>query len=376
MSVATPSRGGPAGDSDAAIIDLKGLLPEELVEFVGRLGQQPYRARQLQAWIYARGVADPDAMTDLSKSFREELKEVARVSQLDEAARQEARSGQAVKFLFSLPDGERIESVLITDGERRTACLSSQVGCPLGCRFCATARMGFVRNLSTAQIIDQLLQVNRFAGERGERVTNVVMMGMGEPLLNYDEVMRAIRIMRLELGPGIGGRKITVSTAGFVPGIRRLAREELNVGLAISLNATGDEQRERLMPINRKYPIAELMDAAREFFEVGGRRVTFEYVLMAGVTDADDDALRLAELTRAVPCKINLIPYNELGPESDFRRPDAERVDRFRQLLETRSPMPVTVRDSRGREIDAACGQLYQRHEGRVPRWVAGEQES
>ena len=375
MSIATPSRDEPTVAGDAAIIDLKGLLPEELVEFVGRLGQQPYRARQLQAWIYARGVADPDAMTDLSKSFREELKRVARISQLSEADRQEARNGEAVKFLFSLPDGERIESVLIIDRERRTVCLSSQVGCALGCRFCATARMGFVRHLSAAQIIDQLLQVNRFAAGRGERITNVVMMGMGEPLLNYDEVMRAIRIMRLELGPGIGGRKITVSTAGHVPGIRRLAREELNVGLAISLNATRDEQRTRLMPINRKYPIAELMDAAREFFEVGGRCVTFEYVLMAGVTDADDDALQLAELTRAVPCKINLIPYNELGPESTFRRPGPERVDRFRQLVEAHAPMPVTLRDSRGREIDAACGQLYQRHAGLAPRWVDGEQE-
>jgi 23S rRNA (adenine2503-C2)-methyltransferase len=222
--------------------------------------------------------------------------------------------------------------------------------------------MGFVRNLSAAQIVDQLLRIGRFTEKAEERVTNVVMMGMGEPLLNYEEVVRAIRLMRLELGPGIGGRKITISTAGHVPGIRRLAREELNVGLAISLNATTDALRERLMPINRKYRIAELLDAARDFFETGGRRVTFEYVLMEGVTDAEEDALRLAELTRNVPCKINLIPYNELGSDSSYRRPSPERQARFRERVEAHSPMPVTVRESRGRDIDAACGQLYQRH--------------
>jgi len=343
--------------------DLKGLLPEELVEFIEGMGQKPFRARQLQAWIYLRGVDDWEQMTDLSKPFREELRQVAQISQLQEVTRQESEAGEAVKFLFALPTGERIESVLIADGQRRTACLSSQVGCPLDCQFCATGKMGFIRNLSGAQIIDQLLQVGRFMRERGERVTNVVMMGMGEPLLNYDAVVRAIRLMRLELGPGIGGRKITVSTAGYVPGIRKLTREQLNVKLAISLNGTTDDQRAQIMPINRKYPIAELLDAAREFHAFGGRRVTFEYVLMAGITDAEEDALRLAELTRDVPCKLNLIPYNELGLDSRYRRPPETQLARFRQLLEAHSPMAVTVRESRGRDIDAACGQLHQRHE-------------
>jgi len=364
-----PPAAAEAAETDpgknGARVDLKGLLPDELVEFVGRMGQQPYRARQLQAWIYARGVANLDAMTDLSKRFREELRQVAYVSRLREVGRREATGGEAAKFLFALPGGERLESVLIVEENRRTACLSSQVGCPLGCRFCATGRMGLVRNLSAAQIVDQLIQMGLFLQKRGERVTNVVMMGMGEPLLNYDEVVRAIRLMRLELGPGIGGRKITVSTAGHVPGIRKLAREDLNVGLAISLNATTDARRARLMPINRRHRIADLLEAAGEFCARRGPRVTFEYVLMAGVTDGDADALRLAELTREVPCKINLIPYNELGPNSPYRRPSAQGLARFRQLLETHSPMPVTMRESRGRDIDAACGQLYQRQNER-----------
>ena len=349
---------------EAPLVDLKGMLPEELADFVGRMGQQAYRARQLQAWIYARGVADLEEMTDLSKKFREELCQVAQVSQLREVTRQEAENGEAVKFLFALPGGERVEAVLIVDGDRRTACLSSQVGCPLGCKFCATGRMGFSRNLEAAQIIDQLLQIGKYMRERGERVSNVVMMGMGEPLLNYDSVVRAIRLMRLELGPGIGGRKITVSTAGYVPGIKKLAREEnMNVRLAVSLNATTDELREQLMPINRKFKLADLLEAVREFVDLRGGRATFEYVLMDGITDADEDVLRLVELTRDVPCKINLIPYNEHGTDSRYRRSSAERLARFRQRLEEVSPWAITVRESRGGEIDAACGQLYQRQE-------------
>jgi 23S rRNA (adenine2503-C2)-methyltransferase len=234
------------------------------------------------------------------------------------------------------------------------------VGCAVGCRFCATGRMGFVRHLRAAQIVDQLLHIDRSLAGRGERVTNVVLMGMGEPLHNYDQVVRAARLMRLEHGPAIGGRRITVSTSGYLPGIERLAQEDLNLGLAISLNATTDEVRQRLMPIGRKYRIAELFDAAREYFELRGRRVTFEYVLLDGVTDGDDDALRLADLTRDLPCKINLIPYNEPGPDGPFRRPPPDRLEAFRQLLESRAVRAVTVRDSQGQDIDAACGQLYQ----------------
>lgn len=349
--------------------DLKSLLPDELRDLVSQLGEKPYRANQLYSWLHDKGAVSLEEMTDLSKGFRQTLAEVGFVSQLRVIERQEAGRGKAVKFLFEVAEGLQVEAVLIRDAGRRTACLSSQVGCALDCRFCATGKMGFRRNLTASQIIGQLHHISRAAAEAGERVSNVVMMGMGEPLTNYENVVRAVRHMRLETGPSVGGRRITVSTAGYLPGIRRLADDDLNVGLAISLNATTDEVRSRIMPINRKYPIAALIDAAAEYFDKRGRRVTFEYVLMDGVTDSEEDARRLAELTRPVPCKINLIPYNELGPQvpvegagsTVFRRPERETLRRFEQVLRARSPRTVTMRDSQGRDIDAACGQLYQK---------------
>jgi len=343
-------------------VDLKGILPSEVGTLVGQFGQAPYRTKQILDWVHAQGAKEISEMTNLSKSFREELDRVAYISRLREVVRRESQTGQAVKFLFELPTGERVESVLIIDGSRRTVCLSSQVGCPLDCKFCATGRMGLLRNLSAGEILDQLLQVEAYARDRGERVTNVVMMGMGEPLLNYEAVSRALKLMRLEAGLALGGRRITVSTAGYVPGIRKLAREDLNVGLAISLNATTDEVRERIMPINRRFKIADLLEAAAEFFELRGRRVTFEYVLMADLTDADEDAERLVKLTAGFPCKINLIPYNELGEDSEFRRPSNNRLQRFYRLLEAKGAA-YTVRESRGRDIDAACGQLYHQQQ-------------
>ena len=308
------------------LYDLKAMLPIELDRLVGELDEPAYRTRQILDWLYAKGVRDVREMTNVSKTLREKLAEQTRITCLNLVKRQESATGEAVKFLFELPTGQRIESVLIVDGTRRTACLSSQVGCPLDCKFCATGRMGMIANLEAGQIVDQLLQVDHFARERGEKVTNVVMMGMGEPLLNYSAVARALKLMRLKEGIGLGGRKVTVSTAGYIPGIRRLMAEDLNVGLAISLNATTDEIREQLMPINRKYKIADLLAVAREFFACRGYGVTFEYVLMAGLTDADADARRLAELTRDIPCKINLIPYNETDADRRFRRPNRQRL--------------------------------------------------
>ena len=347
---------------DTPLQDLKSMLPAELTDLVSELGQPAYRTQQILDWLYVKGAREIAQMSNLSKSLRSLLSERTRITSLLEVDRQESATGEAVKFLFELPTGQRVESVLIVDGDRRTVCLSSQVGCPLDCKFCATGRMGLIANLQAGQIVDQLLQVSLYARERGERVTNVVMMGMGEPLLNYDQVVRALRLMRLQEGVGLGGRKITVSTAGYVPGIRKLVAEDLNVGLAISLNATTDEIREKLMPINRKYKIADLLEAARNFFDRRGYRVTFEYVLMAGLTDLDEDALRLAKLTRDTPCKINLIPYNELEEDGLYRRPSRRRLDQFYRLLRD-SGTEFTVRESRGRDIDAACGQLYHQQE-------------
>ena len=337
-------------------VDLKGLLPDELRAFIAPLGKEEYRHKQLLAWIHDKGAADFDLMTDLSKEFRHKLREIATVSSLKEIERQTSSDGKTVKFLFQLEDGLTIESVLIIEGKRRTVCVSSQVGCALGCTFCSTARMGLVRNLSAAEIIDQLISVRRHQQEIDDGITNVVMMGMGEPLLNYKNVVRAIRLMGLEMGLGIGARKITVSTAGFVPGIDRLRDEGLKVGLAISLNGTTDKNRERLMPINGKYPIQELINAGREFAHKTGRWITFEYVLIKGETDSDDDARRLAKLVKSLPSKVNLIPYNP-DLEAEFERPSRERIESFREIL-IASHITATLRESKGRDISAACGQL------------------
>ena len=343
--------------------DLKGMSPDELERFITALGKEKYRTKQLLSWIYAKGVSDFEAMTDLSKTFREELTRIARISAVEEVERQTSTDG-TTKFLFQLEDGRRIESVLIREGgqktserqktsrRRRTVCLSSQVGCALGCTFCATGRMGFIRDLTAAEIVDQLIAVRRSE----EHVTNVVLMGMGEPLLNYDNVLKAARLMNLEMGIALGMRKITLSTAGIVPGIERLARERLHIGLAISLNATDDRTRTRLMPINRRYPLDKLLSAARRFSRTTRRRITFEYILIDGVNDSTQDAARLIHLLREIPCKINLIPLNPI-PKSPLRRPSPERIEAFRDFLLSHH-FTAIVRESKGRNIAAACGQL------------------
>ena len=344
------------------IIDLKDLLLEELTTLVEGWGYESYRAGQIVSWIHVRGTNDLDTMTDLSKSLRDQLKKSARISALALNSSAQSTADEATKFLFRLEDGLHVESVMMRDKTRVTACLSSQVGCPLGCTFCATARMGFVRNLRPAEIIDQLIRMQQHMPD-GRRVTNVVMMGMGEPLLNYDALVKSLRIMRQVKGLGIGGRKTTVSTAGYVPGIRKLAREGLNVGLAISLNATADAQRSRLMPINRKFGIEQLLDAAGEYFDLTGRRVTFEYVLIEGLTDSNADAKRLATISTRIPCKINLIPFNKFDPTDVLRRPDRNLVKRFQEIVSRANRASVTVRESKGKDVLAACGQLY--HENR-----------
>lgn len=345
-----------------ARVDLKGLLPEELQAFISALGKERYRTKQLLAWIYGRGAASFDDMTDLSRAFRGELSGRARISQLTEVLRARSSDGKAVKFLFALSDGLRVESVLMFERDRRTLCVSSQVGCSLDCSFCATGRMGLLRNLTTAEIIDQVLAIRRELVASSDDLTNIVMMGMGEPLLNYDAVTRAVRLMGLEMGPCLSARKVTLSTAGHVPGILRLAEEGLKVGLAVSLNATLDELRTRIMPINRKWPIAALLDAVRRYYRRIGRRVTFEYVLLAGENDADADADRLIALVRGIPCKINLIPWNPIpSPGPQHRRPAQARIDAFADRLRA-GHLTVNVRYSKGEDIAAACGQLITEH--------------
>lgn len=332
--------------------NLKALGFAELVALVRELGWERYRAHQLFSWLWKHGVSDFGAMTNLSASKRNLLKKRFYIGELRLVQRLSSKDGSH-KFLFELEDGCRIETVYIPDDNRSTVCVSTQVGCPLGCRFCRTAQVAYKRNLSSWEIADQVLRVQKLGGLK---VSNVVFMGMGEPLLNYEEVMKAVEVLNADLGPNIGARRITVSTAGVVPGIRRLAHSEIGVRLAISLNAATEILRTRLMPINRRYPLSTLIQAAKEFTIRRRRRVTFEYLLIPGVNDRPTDARRLGELLSSIPCKVNLIPYNEF-PGSPYRAPEPSRVTYFAELLYPHLPC-VTIRQSRGSDILAGCGQL------------------
>ncbi|MBO8142239.1 MAG: 23S rRNA (adenine(2503)-C(2))-methyltransferase RlmN [Firmicutes bacterium] len=327
----------------------------ELEALVAELGEPRYRARQMMQWLYGHGAVDLDRMTNLPKAFRKKLAEKAFIGRMSIADVQVSRDGTR-KYLLRTLDGDAVEAVLIPEGDRRTACLSSQIGCGIGCAFCATALMGLTRNLTAGEICGQLAAIQE---DTGQRVTNVVMMGMGEPLANYKNVMQALRLLNDPDGFGIGARRLTISTAGLVPGIRRLAEEDLQVVLAISLHAATDEKRDQLVPINRHYPIAQLLDACREYVQRTRRRVTFEYVLLRGVNDGTDDARILAGKLRGLLCHVNLIPFNPV-PETGFAPPDAAAVERFRQELAGRG-IQATVRRPRGVDIDAACGQLRRK---------------
>lgn len=333
-------------------VNLFRLTEEAMIAFVQSLGAPAYRARQIMHWLYRKGAETIDVMTDLPRAFRSRLAENCVVA-LPEAVELRQSADGTRKFLFRLTDGVTIESVLIRDGSRLTACLSSQAGCGIGCPFCATALGGLERNLRTEEIVGQLVAMQRLTGER---VTNVVMMGMGEPLANYRSVLGAIRLLNHPQACGIGQRHITVSTSGVVPGIRRLAMEGLQIGLAVSLHAPNDALRNQLVPLNRRYPIAPLLAACREYFAATGRRVTLEYVLIDGLNDTPELAEELGVLLRDMNCLVNLIPLNPV-PGTGFRRPEPERIADFAAIVRARG-VRVTLRREMGTDIDAACGQL------------------
>ena len=322
-----------------------------LTEWFAALGEKPFRAKQVFRWIHQRGVDDFDAMTDLAKSLREKLKEHAEVRA--PATLSEHRSADGtVKWLFDVGVGNGIETVFIPEEDRGTLCVSSQVGCALACGFCSTGRQGFNRDLAVAEIVGQVWEATR----RGLCVTNVVMMGMGEPLNNFGPVVDAMSVMRDDHAYGLSRRRVTLSTSGVVPHIRRL-KETLPVALAVSLHAPNDAIRSRIMPINDAYPIAALLDACRDYLEAAPRDfITFEYVMLQGVNDAPDHARELARLLAAVPSKVNLIPFNPF-PDSGFERSAPDRVRRFQKIL-LDAGYVATVRKTRGDDIDAACGQL------------------
>jgi 23S rRNA (adenine2503-C2)-methyltransferase len=339
---------------------LLGLPLEQLTRFVvDELGERPFRARQLYQWLHQRGETELERMTDLPASLRERLRDGADLTPLRVDLEQRSMDG-TVKYRFRTHDQRLIESVYMPSAERRTLCVSTQVGCAMACRFCMTGTLGLLRNLTAAEIVSQVHVVNRRVARdealsSSRPLTNLVFMGMGEPLHNFENLKAALTILQSEEGPNFSHRHITVSTVGLVPMIERLGAET-DVKLAISLNASHDAQRSELMPVNRKWNIAALLDACRRFPLRQGRRITFEYVLLRGVNDADEDAQRLVELLRDVPAKVNLIPYNE-NPGLGFASTGEERAEAFREIL-ARGHVAAFIRANRGRDIAAACGQL------------------
>ncbi|HET6604185.1 MAG TPA: 23S rRNA (adenine(2503)-C(2))-methyltransferase RlmN [Xanthomonadaceae bacterium] len=331
---------------------------EGLRGLLAGLGEKPWRADQLMKWIHHRHVTDFGQMTDLGKSLRGKLAEVAEVRPPRILFEKQSADG-VHKWLLAMDGGNGIETVFIPDRGRGTLCVSSQVGCGLNCRFCYTGTQGFNRNLSTAEIVGQVWIAARHLGNvphRQRRLTNVVMMGMGEPLLNFDNVVRAMSVMRDDLGFGLANKRVTLSTAGLVPMIDRLS-EESDVSLAVSLHAPDDELRTRLVPLNRKYPIQTLLAACERYAARRPRTsITFEYTLMRGVNDQPQHARALVRLMRRLPSKVNLIPFNPF-PGTEFERPDEQEIRAFQKIL-LDSHVLATVRRTRGEEIDAACGQL------------------
>ncbi|HEO69923.1 MAG TPA: 23S rRNA (adenine(2503)-C(2))-methyltransferase RlmN [Candidatus Hydrogenedentes bacterium] len=334
---------------------LVGLTPTEMAS---ELGLKPFQARQIFRWIHGKQVFDFERMTDLSKALRARLDDGWRAGLLTPCATQECPRSGTKKMLFGLRDGATVEAVLLRHEARVTLCLSTQVGCPLACAFCATGLSGFTRNLDADEIAEQALRL--LAGEDlEERTPNLVYMGMGEPLLNYDAVMRSIRLLMAPEGLGVGARKITVSTVGIVPGIRRFAKEDWQVRLSVSLHAANNTLRSRLAPINREYPLAELGHALHEYVAKTGRQFTVEWVLLKEVNDSPKDARELAQWLRAFKAGVNLIPYNGV-PEAGFEASPRARCEAFRAAL-AREGVKATLRQERGQDIDAACGQLRQR---------------
>jgi len=334
---------------------LYGLSRATLAERLAARGEPSYRAEQIFAWVYGRRRRTAEGMTDLPLRLRDGLASTCTLELPEVASVHATRDRMTHKFVLRLGDGALVESVSMRTEKRLTFCLSSQVGCAVGCTFCATGVMRLKRNLTPSEIVAQAMVMGDHHRWQDERF-NLVFMGMGEPLANYGPVLEAIRILHDERGLNLGARRITVSTSGVVPHIERLGREGLQVGLAVSLHATTDELRDRLVPLNRRWPLGELIPAAREYGQRSGRRVTLEYTLLAGVNDSDEDAVRLGALARDLPSKVNLIPYNPV-PGLEWRRPTPESVEAFARRLWPIAPA-VTVRQTQGGEIWAACGQL------------------
>lgn len=341
--------------------DLRNFDQEQLIEFVESLGQPAFRGRQIMSWLYRPGITLFSEMTDLAKKFRKVLDENAFFSQFTDPIIEKSSDG-CVKFGFTLEDGNIIESVLIPEEDRNTLCISSQVGCAMGCTFCLTGTMGFKRNLTPSEIVNQVCAVRDYLLEQPadeligpDRVTNLVYMGMGEPLNNMKNVITSLSILTEPKGLDLTSRKITVSTCGIVPKMQEFG-EKTTSNLAISLHAVDDKTRDQLMPINERYSIDELLEACRNYPMPKRRRIMFEYILLAGINDSDKDAKILARKLHGIPCKINLLPYNEC-PDLPYKSPSRNRMLAFQKIL-MNAHYSVFIRNSRGSDISAACGQL------------------
>ncbi len=336
-----------------------GLLPAEADEYLQQCGLDRWRGGQLRQWVYGKLVNNPEAMTSFSKKHRQHLREAFVFTPAQMIRRQDSSDG-TVKLLLEWEPGQVAETVMIPEGVRRTACVSSQVGCPVGCRFCASGLGGSKGNLSAAQIVEQVIQLNIIMGSE-QRITNVVFMGMGEPLANYAQVIQAVRILHDPECLNLGARRITVSTVGIPARIRQLAGEDLPLNLAISLHAPNEELRKQLIPWAEHFALEEILDASRDYFEKTGREITLEYILLSGVNDRPEHARELVKVCRTMRANVNLIMYNEV-PELEFGRPKADDVSEFRRILRE-GGVNVHVRKSRGRDIDAACGQLRRKYQ-------------
>jgi len=351
-------------------INLMGLPLEKMQAFFSDIGEKPFRARQVMQWIHQYGETDFDKMTNISKILRSRLKEVAEISAPEVIFHHLSDDGTQ-KWVMKMSGGSSVEAVLIPEGKRQTLCISSQIGCTLNCSFCSTGKQGFNRNLTAAEIVGQIWVAVKSFGEfdpKSERhVTNVVMMGMGEPLLNFVPVIDAVNIMMSDYAYSISKRRLTLSTAGVVPAIRKLS-QVTDASIAISLHAPNDELRNQLVPVNQKYPISELLSATKEYLNAlsDKRKATIEYILLAGVNDKPQHAAELIELLKDVPCKINLIPFNPF-PGSSYKKPSSVEVRAFQERL-SRAGYITTIRSTRGDDIDAACGQLVGKVEDRTRR--------
>ncbi len=337
--------------------DVKSLTLQELKRELGGAGEKAFRAKQMYDWMHRKLVRDFDEMTNLSEAFRRRCRESYTLTALKTVQVQESKLDGTRKYLFELSDGNVVESVWMRYRHGNSVCISSQVGCRMGCRFCASTLDGLERSLWPSEMLDQIYAIQRHTGER---VSNVVVMGTGEPLDNYDSLLTFLRLLTDENGLNISQRNVTVSTCGIVPGMRQLAGEKLQITLALSLHAATDEQRRELMPIANRYSIAELMEACAYYFEETGRRITFEYSLVGGVNDTDQDATRLSALAKPLNCHVNLIPVNPIK-ERDYVQSEAARIRAFQNKLE-KNGINVTIRREMGRDIDGACGQLRRKH--------------